>query len=142
MGVPPCEAVTNERVWLTAMAPVRNRELGLADLLQALGQELRNANQRAEVNKVATLAWTEATVEVALEVKTTAKGGIKFAVMGIGAEGGADRGTGRTIRAQVHCVPAEKHDASPRVGIDFGGARTMASSAGSDIVGGDHGNVR
>jgi hypothetical protein len=41
-----------------------NRELGLAQLLQSLGEELREANARAGANKVATIGWAEATVEV------------------------------------------------------------------------------
>jgi hypothetical protein len=52
------------------------------------------------------VVWADATVEVALDVKVTAKGGIKFAVLGIGADGGAEPATGRIVRAQVRCVPA------------------------------------
>ena len=88
------------------MANAGDQELDLAQLLGSLGEELRKANKQARANDVATLAWSEATIEVVLEVKTTVKGGIKFAVLGIGAQGGADQGTGRTIRAQVRCVPA------------------------------------
>jgi hypothetical protein len=93
-----------------------DRELGLAELLQSMGEELREANERAEAYGRATLAWEEATVEVVLEVKTTAKGGVKFAVLGIGAEGGADRGAGRTVRAQVRCVPGGGPGQRPAVG--------------------------
>ena len=80
------------------MADAGDQELDLAQLLGSLGEELREANEQARANDVATLAWSEATIEVVLEVQTTVKGGIKFAVLGIGAQGGADRGTGRTIR--------------------------------------------
>jgi hypothetical protein len=45
-----------------------------------------------------------------LKVKTTARGQIKFAVLGVGAEGGADRGTGLTVRAQVRYVQVENGD--------------------------------
>jgi hypothetical protein len=98
-----CEESIEE---VSPMNREEDRELGLAELLESLGEELRTANGRAGAKGVATLAWAEATVEVELEVKTTAKGEIKFAVLGIGAGAGADRGTGRTVRAQVRCVPA------------------------------------
>lgn len=87
------------------MSDETDPELGLAELLQSLGSELRRANEAAVEGRRTTLAWSEATVEVELEVRVTAKGGIRFAVLGIGAEGGADRGTGRTVRAAVRCVP-------------------------------------
>jgi len=119
------------------MGSVEDRELGLAELLQALGEELRIANGRAETNNVATLAWTEATVEVALEAKTMGKAGVKFAVLGIGAEAGADRGRGRTIRAQVRCVPGSK----PNPRMDFGRAADTVSTVRPDIVGGDLGKI-
>jgi hypothetical protein len=88
------------------MGGENDREMGLTELLASLGEELREANERAGENHVATLAWAEATIEVVLEARTTEKGGIKFAVLGIGAEAGAGRGMGRTVRAQVRCVPA------------------------------------
>jgi hypothetical protein len=93
----------------------KDQELGLAELLGSLGQELREANERATAKDVATLAWADAVVEVLLEVRTTAKGAIKFEVLGIGAEGGGDRGTGRTIRAQVRCVPAAENPVAGEV---------------------------
>ena len=64
------------------MANAGDQELDLAQLLGSLGEELRKANKQARANDVATLAWSEATIEVVLEVKTTVKGGIKLRGLG------------------------------------------------------------
>jgi hypothetical protein len=113
------------------MERANDPELGLAELLSSLGEELRIANQRAADRGAATLAWADATVDVELAVSTNAKGGIRFLVLGIGAEGGADRGTTRALRAQVRCVP-----------VPIGAAYTSDVGDGAGMVVGDNNSVR
>jgi hypothetical protein len=117
------------------MNGANDRELGLAEVLESLGEDLREANERAAANGVATLAWAEATVELALEVKATAKGGIKFAVLGLGGEGGAERARGRTVRAQVHCVPAARLLARSDTGDISANSEVRAGEVRGQVVG-------
>ena len=106
------------------MARNEQPDLGLAEVLLSLGEELREANRTASGLPSPSLVWDDAVVEVVLGVNVTARGGVKFSVLGFGAEGGADRESTRTIRAQVRVTPFQtknvRDDDGP-TGIVVGG---------------------
>lgn len=58
--------------------------LGLADVLQALGAELREAQQRGG----GTIAWMNAELEMEVAVDTTGSGGVRFWVVNADAARG------------------------------------------------------
>jgi hypothetical protein len=71
--------------------------LGLADVLQALGEELREAQQRGG----GTIAWMNAEVEMEVAVDTSGSAGVKFWVLNADAA----RGVTRTTRVKVSLTP-------------------------------------
>jgi hypothetical protein len=105
--------------------------IGLAELLRSLGWELRRANEFAKDLEVPSLTWAEAVVELELAVNVTAKGGIKFSLFGIGAEGGADRGSTRTLRTQVKVVPWKFAD---ELGLTVGGPMEESGPADEEVL--------
>lgn len=77
--------------------------LGLADVLQALGAELRDAQQRGG----STIAWMSAEVEMEVAVETTGAGGVRFWVL----NADASRARTQTTRVKVNLSP---HSADER----------------------------
>jgi len=71
--------------------------LGLADVLQHLGAELRSAQQRGG----GTIAWMTAEVEMEVVVETSGAGGAKFWVV----NGEVGRFVGTTTRLKVSLHP-------------------------------------
>lgn len=71
--------------------------LGLADVLEALGAELRDAQQRGG----GTIAWMNAEVEMEVAVDTSGSAGVKFWV--INSE--AALGVTKTTRVKVALTP-------------------------------------
>lgn len=71
--------------------------LGLADVLQALGAELRDAQRRGG----GTIAWMNAEVEMEVAVDTSGSGGVRFWVV----NGDVTRGVTRTTRVKVSLTP-------------------------------------
>lgn len=67
--------------------------LGLADVLQQLGAELRDAGERGG----STLMWTTASVEIEVAIEATAGGGVKFWVLNAEASGSLSRTTKITV---------------------------------------------
>lgn len=81
--------------------------LGLADVLQALGAELRDAQRRGG----GTIAWINAEVEMEVAVDTSGTAGVKFWVL----NGGAAHGVTRTTRVKVALTP--HNDAQQPYGV-------------------------
>jgi hypothetical protein len=71
--------------------------LGIADVLQELGAELREAAERGG----STISWMSAEVELEVAVEITAGGGVKFWVLN--AEAAAAKT--RTTRIKVNLTP-------------------------------------
>ncbi len=72
--------------------------LGLADVLQSLGQELRDAAERGG----STLSWMNASIEMEVAVEASAGGGVKFWVLNAEAAGSLTRTTRVTVNVTPH----------------------------------------
>lgn len=76
-------------------------QLGLADVLQQLGEELREAQRRGGE----TIAWMSAEVEIEVAIETTGSGGVRFWVL----NGQAERAHTHLTRIKVNLSPVD-HD--------------------------------
>jgi hypothetical protein len=72
--------------------------LGLADVLEQLGAELRDAASRGG----ATLAWMNASLEMEVAIEASASGGVKFWVLNAEAAGALRRTTRITVNLTPH----------------------------------------
>jgi hypothetical protein len=72
--------------------------LGLADVLQSLGEELRDAAERGG----STLSWMNASVEMEVAVEASAGGGVKFWVLNADTAGSLTRTTRITVNVTPH----------------------------------------
>lgn len=83
--------------------------LGLADVLQHLGAELRSAQQQGG----GTIAWMSAEVDMEVVVETSGTGGAKFWVV----NGEAGRSLGTTTRIKVNLTPHSDNEQPDGVGM-------------------------
>jgi hypothetical protein len=89
--------------------PTNGDGLGLADVLQALGAELREAQQRGG----GTIAWINAEVEMEVAVDTSGSGGVRFWVV----NADTTRGVTRTTRVKVNLTPRSDDKQPDGVGM-------------------------
>lgn len=87
----------------------KDNGLGLADVLQHLGGELREAQRRGG----GTIAWMSAEVEMELAVETTGSGTVKFWVV----SGDASRAHTRATRIKVTLTPHSDNEQHYGVGM-------------------------
>jgi hypothetical protein len=83
---------------MTSLDESPAHRLGLADVLEQLGEELREASGRGG----ATLAWMNASVEMEVAIEASASGGVKFWVLNAEAAAGLTRTTRITINLNPH----------------------------------------
>lgn len=78
-------------------------KIAFADLLDKIGDEIREANRRAVRDNDAVMEFTECEVEVGFSVEAEAKGGLKIYVFE--ASAGATTTTTNTIKLKYQALP-------------------------------------